>query len=234
VHYTGGRKEQTSTGIMFRRRCTGHRDILAVPERAYCQTPALFDHMRHRSVEAICKYDRFYEDKRLISPNAFAYGSDGIAPNPAAVERLLKNLSGNIYFGTFPSEVRPEFVTPEMVGLVTSYCANKEIHLGGQSGSDRMLKAIHRGHSAARVVEASIIVKDAGLTPVVDFIFGMPGEREEDQAATLDCIQAIIREGGKIRAHYFTPLPGTERLAPSRKRWRRRLIILESWPWADG
>ena len=166
--------------------------------------------MRHRSVEAICKYDKFYEDKRLISPNAFAYGSDGIAPNPAAVERLLKNLSGNIYFGTFPSEVRPEFVTPEMVGLVTSYCANKEIHLGGQSGSDRMLKAIHRGHSAARVVEASIIVKDAGLTPVVDFIFGMPGEREEDQAATLDCIQAIIREGGKIRAHYFTPLPGTE------------------------
>ena len=86
---------------------------------AYCQTPALFGHrMRHRSVDAICKYDKFYEDKRLVSPNAFAYGSDGIKPDPGAVERLLKNLSGDIYFGTFPSEVRPEFVTPEMVGLV--------------------------------------------------------------------------------------------------------------------
>jgi B12-binding domain/radical SAM domain protein len=178
---------------------------------AYCQTPRLFGHkMRHRSVETICKYDKFYEDKRLVSPNAFAYGSDGIKPNPEAVEKLLSHLSGNIYFGTFPSEVRPEFVTPEMVGLVTTYCANKELHLGGQSGSDRVLRSIRRGHTAAQVVEAAAIIKDAGLTPVVDFIFGLPGEREEDQAATLDCINAIIKGGGKIRAHYFMPLPGTE------------------------
>ncbi|CAJ35774.1 TIGR04013 family B12-binding domain/radical SAM domain-containing protein [Methanocella arvoryzae] len=178
---------------------------------AYCQTPRLFGHrMRHRSVESICKYDKYYEDKRLVSPNAFAYGSDGITPNPAAVEKLLKNLSGNIYFGTFPSEVRPEFVTPDMVSLVTTYCANKELHLGGQSGSDRVLKAIHRGHTAEQVVTAARTIKDAGLTPVVDFIFGLPGENKEDQTATLENIRAIIREGGKIRAHYFLPLPGTE------------------------
>ncbi|WP_349256731.1 TIGR04013 family B12-binding domain/radical SAM domain-containing protein [Methanocella sp.] len=178
---------------------------------AYCQTPRLFGHkMRHRSVEAICKYDKFYEDKRLVSPNAFAYGSDGITPNEAAVERLLKSLSGNIYFGTFPSEVRPEFVAPKMLELLNMYCANKELHLGGQSGSDRMLKAIHRGHSAAQVLDAVELTHDAGLTPVVDFIFGLPGEREEDQQLTVDSINAIIEEGGKVRAHYFLPLPGTE------------------------
>ncbi|BAI60162.1 conserved hypothetical protein [Methanocella paludicola SANAE] len=178
---------------------------------AYCQTPRLFGHhMRHRSVEAICKYDKFYEDKRLVSPNAFAYGSDGITPDEAAVENLLKSLSGNIYFGTFPSEVRPEFVTPRMLELVNAYCANREIHLGGQSGSDRMLKAIHRGHTAAQVLDAVELTHDNGLTPVVDFIFGLPGEREEDQQLTVDCINAIIKEGGKVRAHYFMPLPGTE------------------------
>ena len=200
---------------------------------AYCQTPALFGHrMRHRSVEAICKYDKFYEDKRLVSPNAFAYGSDGIKPDPQAVEKLLKNLSGDIYFGTFPSEVRPEFVTPGMVGLVTTYCANKEIHLGGQSGSDRVLRSIRRGHTAAQVVDASAIIKDGGLTPVVDFIFGLPGEREEDQAATLDCINAIIDTGGKIRAHYFMPLPGTklagtqpEKIAPEIDRLLGKLAL---------
>ncbi len=178
---------------------------------AYCQTPRLFGHrMRHRSVEAICKYDGYYEDKRLVSPNAFAYGSDGITPNEAAVERLLRSLSGNIYFGTFPSEVRPEFVTTTMLDLVTTYCANKELHLGGQSGSDRMLRAIHRGHSAADVLTAVEKTRDAGLTPVVDFIFGLPGEREDDQRLTVDSIKAIITEGGKVRAHYFMPLPGTE------------------------
>jgi B12-binding domain/radical SAM domain protein len=178
---------------------------------AYCQTPRLFGHrMRHRSVEAICKYDQYYEDKRLVSPNAFAYGSDGITPNPEAVEKLLSSLSGNIYFGTFPSEVRPEFVTPKMLELVNTYCTNRELHLGGQSGSDRMLKAIHRGHSASDVLAAVERIHDSGLTPVVDFIFGLPGEHEEDQRLTVDCIKAIIKEGGKVRAHYFMPLPGTE------------------------
>lgn len=148
---------------------------------AYCQTPGLFGrHMRHRSVEAICKYDKYYEDKRFVSPNAFAYGSNGITPNIEAVEKLLRSLSGNVYFGTFPSEVRPEFVTTRMLELVNAYCANKELHLGGQSGSDRMLRAIHRGHSAADIMIAVERTRDAGLTPVVDFIFGLPGEREEE------------------------------------------------------
>jgi B12-binding domain/radical SAM domain protein len=178
---------------------------------AYCQTPGLFGRrMRHRSVEAICKYDKYYEDKRLVSPNAFAYGSDGITPDEAAVERLLRSLSGNIYFGTFPSEVRPEFVTCKMLELVNTYCANRELHLGGQSGSDRMLRAIHRGHTVEDVLTAVGRARDARLTPVVDFIFGLPGELEEDQRLTLDCIKAIIKEGGKVRAHYFMPLPGTE------------------------
>lgn len=178
---------------------------------AYCQTPSLFGHrMRHRSVEAICKYDKHYEDKRLISPNAFAYGSNGIKPEPDKVEHLLKSLSGNIYFGTFPSEVRPEFVSPRMLELVRTYCANDEIHLGGQSGSDRVLKAIHRGHKAEDVLKAVELTKDAGLTPVVDFIVGLPCETKDDQIMTLDCIKAIVKEGGKVRAHYFMPLPGTE------------------------
>ncbi len=73
-----------------------------------------------------------------------------------------------------------------------------------------MLKAIHRGHTAEQVLDSVRLTKDNGLTPVVDFIFGMPGEREEDQQLTVDCIYAIIREGGKVRAHYFMPLPGTE------------------------
>ena len=178
---------------------------------AYCQTPQLFGrHMRHRSVEAICRYDKYYEDKRLVSPNAFAYGSDGITPSHDAVEKLLRSLSGNIYFGTFPSEVRPEFVTPGMLELVNAYCANRELHIGGQSGSDRMLRLIHRGHSSRDILTAVERTRDAGLTPVVDFIFGLPGECEDDQRLTLALIKAIVGEGGKVRAHYFMPLPGTE------------------------
>ena len=49
-----------------------------------------------------------------------------------------------IFFGTFPSEVRPEFVTDESAELVRKYCANDSLSLGAQSGSDRILKEIQK------------------------------------------------------------------------------------------
>jgi radical SAM superfamily enzyme YgiQ (UPF0313 family) len=43
----------------------------------------------------------------------------------------------------------------------------------------------------------------------VDFIFALPTETEETQLDSLNLVDAIVSNGGKIRAHYFTPLPGT-------------------------
>ncbi|MDD1720601.1 MAG: TIGR04013 family B12-binding domain/radical SAM domain-containing protein, partial [Euryarchaeota archaeon] len=176
----------------------------------YCQTPRLFGNtMRHRSVQSIAHYSRSLTDVRFISPNAFAYGSDGRHPEVSKVARLLESIQGNIYFGTFPSEVRPEFVTRELLELVTTYCANTSIHLGAQSGSDAILEEIGRGHSRHEVELALDLCRDCGITPVIDFIFGLPTETRADQLKSLDLIERIIAKKGKIRAHYFTPLPGT-------------------------
>lgn len=47
----------------------------------YCQTPQMFGHcMRHRSIDAVAQYANRYEHARFVSPNAFAYGSDGVHP----------------------------------------------------------------------------------------------------------------------------------------------------------
>jgi radical SAM superfamily enzyme YgiQ (UPF0313 family) len=43
----------------------------------------------------------------------------------------------------------------------------------------------------------------------VDFIFGLPTEEAADQADSLDLIDSIVSAGGRVRAHYFIPLPGT-------------------------
>ncbi|MGZ4901638.1 MAG: TIGR04013 family B12-binding domain/radical SAM domain-containing protein [Halobacteriota archaeon] len=176
----------------------------------YCQTPRLFGNtMRHRSVQFIASYSRSLPDVRFISPNAFAYGSDGRHPEVSKVTRLLKAIKGNIYFGTFPSEVRPEFITRELLELITTYCANSSIHLGAQSGSDAVLEEIGRGHSRRDVELALDLCCDCGITPVIDFIFGLPTETSADQLESLDLIKLIIGKKGQIRAHYFTPLPGT-------------------------
>jgi B12-binding domain/radical SAM domain protein len=180
----------------------------------YCQTPRLFGkEVRHRSIDSILKNARHYDDLRFIASNAFAYGSDGIHPRFDKVEKLLSALhelpDKKIFFGTFPSEVRPEFVTGESAELVRIYCANDSLSLGAQSGSDRILKEIRRGHTVADSISAVECCLEHEIVPAVDFIFGLPTETEEDQEKSLDLVSWICKKGGTVRAHYMTPLPGT-------------------------
>jgi B12-binding domain/radical SAM domain protein len=176
----------------------------------YCQTPRLFGRkMRHRSVETISKYSQYLTDIRFVSSNSFAYGSDGRHANYLKIKKLLECLKGNVYFGTFPSEVRPEFISDDLLELVVSKCVNESIHFGAQSGSDIVLNEMERGHTRNDIEVALDRCLDHGLKPVVDFIFALPTETEEDQLDSLRLVDQIVSKGGKIRAHYFTPLPGT-------------------------
>ena len=180
----------------------------------YCQTPRLFGkEVRHRSIDSIVKNAEYYNDLRFIASNALGYGSDGIHPRFDKVEKLLSALhklpDKKIFFGTFPSEVRPEFVTDESAELVRKYCANDSLSVGAQSGSDRILKEIRRGHTVEDSISAVECCLEHEITPAVDFIFGLPTETEEDQEKSLDLVRWICKKGGTVRAHYMTPLPGT-------------------------
>lgn len=188
----------------------------------FCQTPFLMGgRMRYRSVESTVKYAKMAKeqmgvrDLRFITPVSFAYGSpDGRTTNPEAVEELLKGVSSvfgheHLFFGSFPSEVRPESVTPEMLSLVKKYCANDNIIIGAQSGSETMLGAIHRGHTAQDVMNAVKLILEFGFIANVDFIFGMPGETQEDIEASLGFMKQLTDMGARVHSHTFMPLVGT-------------------------
>ena len=187
----------------------------------FCQTTFfLGGRMRHRSVDSVLHHAGVMRslgprELRFVSPNAFAYGSpDGHSPNPAWVERLLVESGrlfgrGHLYFGSFPSEVRPETVTPELAGMVRRLARNTNIVIGSQSGSDRLLEQIHRGHTVADVVRAVKIITREGLLPIVDFILGLPGETPEDRRETLALMERLVGLGAQVHSHAFMPLPGT-------------------------
>lgn len=178
----------------------------------YCQTPRLFgSRMRHRNPAVVAEYAARIRDVRFVSPNAFAYGSSGKHPEPDRIQALLEAVpeGRRIFFGTFPSEVRPEFVTGEILELVKYYCHNTSLSLGAQSGSQEVLDHIGRGHTVQDVEHAVVLCREYHLTPIVDVIFGLPGETFADQTESLNLIQWIIEQGGRIHSHYFTPLPGT-------------------------
>jgi len=183
----------------------------------YCQTPQIFGHcMRHRSIDEIARYSNRYGQARFVTPNAFAYGSDGIHPRFDRIGHLLRKLDHEIFFGTFPSEVRPEFICEESLALISDYCTNTKLHFGAQAGSDAILSRLHRGHTIADAIRAAELCHDAGITPIVDFIVGFPFETDEEQRETVTSIQEVARIG-KIHVHRFIPLPGTA-LAGTRAR----------------
>ena len=191
---------------------------------AFCQTPFIFGGKpRHRSVENIVKWAEFMaklgkKDIRFITPNALSYGSaSGISPNYHAVQEFLDRLhrvvrvgyGGRIFFGSFPSEVRPEFVDEDVLKFVRARVSNDRIVVGVQSGSDRILNLIRRRHTVEEAISAVRAVTKAGFLAEADFIFGLPFETREDYEETLKVIERLVGMGAVIRAHVFLPLPGT-------------------------
>ena len=187
----------------------------------FCQTSSLFGgRPRHRSPEVITEWARVARFRgipfmRFIAPNALSYGSaEGREPNLAAVEALLRGVGTvmdkeRIYLGSFPSEVRPETVTDEAMALIKRLAGNTNITIGAQSGSQRILEAMRRGHSVGDVYRACEIVGRHGLVPNVDVIFGLPGETRKDRDLTIRLIEDLSAAGARVRSHAFMPLAGT-------------------------
>ncbi|MHA1513886.1 MAG: TIGR04013 family B12-binding domain/radical SAM domain-containing protein [Candidatus Hodarchaeales archaeon] len=187
----------------------------------FCQVPYMYGNPKFRTLDTILKivahyYEYFHPlkpqvDIRFIAPNSLGYMEKKHGePNIPALKELvrrIKKFDVRIFLGTFPSEVRPEYVTEDIISIF-SEVDNSQLSVGFQSGSDRILRDMRRGHTVEAGMKAYDILTSNGFTPVFDFILGTPTETEADQWETL----RLMRELGKkarVRLHYFMPLTGT-------------------------
>jgi B12-binding domain/radical SAM domain protein len=218
----------------------------------FCAVPRLNrGRIRHRSVESIVEIAvRYREVKperrrvKFLASNAFAYGSsDGRSPNLDALLRLLSGLRDAgipaISLGSFPSEVRPDFVTREILDLVSPFLANRTIVMGIQHASERMLERLNRGHTVAQAEEAVRLLKEYGFTAHVDFIMALPGETAAEQEALLDFMEYLVETYQvRIHLHTFMPTPGSawahRRAGMISERSRERIKVLERQGVLDG
>jgi B12-binding domain/radical SAM domain protein len=188
---------------------------------SFCQTPYVFKaRFRHRSIANVRAHiDRMREHGsrfvRFLTPTSLSYGSADTTPNLDAVEALLASVregagpDAKIYFGTFPSEIRPEHVTPRALEILARWVDNRTLVIGGQSGSDRVLAETRRGHTVEDVIRAVRLSVEAGFRPDVDFILGLPGEEESDRIRSMQLAERLVAMGARIHSHAFMPLPGT-------------------------
>ena len=187
----------------------------------FCQTPFMNKaKFRHRSIANIRHYVEIlkaagFRDYRFITPTSLSYGAHDETVNLAAVEELLASVreligpQNRLFYGTFPSEVRPEHATPKALKILKKYVDNDNLIIGGQSGSQAILDSSHRGHNVAATTNAVKLTIAAGFRPNVDFLFGLPGETAADAKATLQLAQALADMGARIHSHTFMPFPGT-------------------------
>lgn len=85
----------------------------------------------------------------------------------------------------------------------------EHLHFPLQSGSDRILAAMHRGYNRAKFTERLTMARRTvpGLAVSTDVIVGFPGETEEDFAQTME----VVEEGRFDQAFMFifSARPGT-------------------------
>jgi tRNA-2-methylthio-N6-dimethylallyladenosine synthase len=155
--------------------------------------------------EARSLADQGVREVTLLGQNVNAYaGEGGLA---ALVRRLAKieGLERIRYTTSHPRDMDDALIAahgdlPELMPY---------LHLPVQSGSDRILKAMNRAHTADSYLR--LIEKIRAARPDIaisgDFIVGFPGERDADFEATLQ----LVREVGHAGAFSFkySRRPGT-------------------------
>ncbi len=182
---------------------------------AYCITRLARGTVRSRSPDDIVgRIQALAQDGpleiRLTSQDAAAYGSDIGTDLVCLVNRICEIRSD---FRLRVGMMNPRNVLPILDGLVEVFDAEKMfkfLHLPIQSGSDKMLAQMGRGHSRAEFEEIVSRMRSRvpWLTLSTDIIVGYPGEEDSDHEANLSVIRELRPD--IVNVTRFSARPGTE------------------------
>jgi tRNA-2-methylthio-N6-dimethylallyladenosine synthase len=147
----------------------------------------------------------------LIGQNVNAYHGVGPDGRSWALARLLERLAQLSglerlrYTTSHPGDMDDALIAahrdlPQLM---------PQLHLPVQSGSDKILAAMHRRHTRADYVGivAKLLRAQPAMALTSDFIVGFPGETEQDFAATLSLVDEIGYSGAF--SFKYSPRPGT-------------------------
>ena len=148
----------------------------------------------------------------LLGQNVNSYGRDldlgGRKPLFADLLRLVGAVEG-IERVRYTSPHPKDFREDVAVAMAETPAVCEQLHLPLQSGSDRILAAMHRGYNAERFLAKVDLARRhlPGLALSTDIIVGFPGETEEDFQATLDVVAAA--QFDSAFTFIYSPRPGT-------------------------
>ena len=149
----------------------------------------------------------------LSGINLGSYGRD-LHPRADVLELLRRILDETPLARLRLSSIEPMDVTRELIELAASTGRfAQHFHMPLQSGSDRILAAMHRWYRAAHYAEHAMLIRELLPDAAVgaDVIAGFPGESDEDHAATCEFIERL--PFSYLHVFSFSERPGTKAAA---------------------
>jgi tRNA-2-methylthio-N6-dimethylallyladenosine synthase len=129
----------------------------------------------------------------LLGQNVNSYGK-GVAHEmdfPTLLRRIneIKGIERIRFTTSHPADFSDQLI--QAFSELRSLC--EHIHLPFQSGSDRILKRMHRGYTKASYLEKieGLKGKCPSIAITADVMVGFPGEDEEDFQETLDLMERV-------------------------------------------
>jgi threonylcarbamoyladenosine tRNA methylthiotransferase MtaB len=204
---------------------------------SYCVIPSVRGKSRSLTPDTVIAEIRKLIDagaKEIVLSgiNLGSYGRD-LTPRANLVETARRILEETGLEQLRFSSIEPQDVTEEFISLVASSARiAPHFHVPLQSGSDRILRAMHRWYRAEHYAERVHLIRRHSSDAAIgaDVIVGFPGEKDEEFQSTVDFIERLPLT--YLHVFSFSARPGTEAskfdprqlVAPATVRERARFL----------
>ena len=181
----------------------------------FCIVPYVRGRERSRRPENIIEEIRGLVDSgcreiMLLAQNVNSYGRglDESIDFPELLRRI-NAIDGDFrvrFMSPHPKDATEEFF--DTIASCDKIC--KSVHLPLQSGSDEILRKMHRGYTAEKYLSQVRYARSVmpGLSMTTDIIVGFPNETAEDHRATLDIMREVRYDN--IYSFIYSPRTGTK------------------------
>lgn len=114
------------------------------------------------------------------------FGGNALGLSSPALEALMEEADRHVRQGPVDAirfSTRPETVTPQNLLRIAPFGV-KTVEIGAQSMNDRVLAAVHRGHTAEDTRRAVARLRRNGYNVGLQMMVGLPGQSPEDAMET--------------------------------------------------
>jgi tRNA-2-methylthio-N6-dimethylallyladenosine synthase len=184
--------EGPSAYVSIMEGCSKYCTFCVVP---YTRGEEISRPLDHVLQEVLANVDQGAREIHLLGQNVNAYRGEAEGDDVADLADLIRIIA------EIPEVERIRFTTSHPVEFSDALieCFRdvpklvSHLHLPVQSGSDRILAAMKRGHTALEYKAKMRKIKDArpGISLSSDFIIGFPGETDQDFEKTMELIESV-------------------------------------------